>query len=628
MNNREAQQRDRLFTRRALILAGGKLGLLSTLVGRLYYLQVVEADRYQMLADENRINWRLLAPPRGRILDRFGEPLALNRLNYRLVIVSEQARNLETALDRVGQVVTLSEFDKRRALREGRRRRSFVPILLREDLSWDEVARIEANAPELPGVAIDVGQSRAYPHTEAVGHVLGYVGAVADGDLTGDPLLELPGFRIGKNGIEKVYEKEMRGTGGSSQVEVNAVGRVIRELSRQAGQTGKDVELTLDIELQEFIRQRIGEDSASCVVMDVHGGELLALVSAPAYDPNLFAAGISARDWEELLSNPKTPLINKSIAGQYPPGSTYKMVTALAALDAGVVNANTVVHCPGSMEFGDQLFHCWKKEGHGGVNLHEGMKVSCDVYFYELARRTGVDRMTAMARRLGFGQRLGVDLPGEKAGLTPTREWHAQRFGRMWPQGEALNAGIGQGFVLTTPLQLATMTARLVNGGMAVQPHLLRAIAGKPAVAGPYPSIGLNPQHLQAMVRAMAGVCNEENGTGYKLRITQPGLEMGGKSGTAQVKRITMQEREKGVRKNEDRPWRDRDHALFVAFAPVASPRYACAVIVEHGGSGSSVAAPICRDVLLEVQRRDPLRKAPSPSPGRVAGLDPKGRRE
>ena len=628
MNNREAQQRDRLFTRRALLLAGGKLGLLSTLVGRLYYLQVVEADRYKMLADENRINWRLLAPPRGRILDRFGEPLALNRLNYRLVIVSEQARDLETALERVGQVVALSEFDKRRALREGRRRRSFVPILLREDLSWDEVARIEANAPELPGVAIDVGQSRSYPHTEAVGHVLGYVGAVADGDLTGDPLLELPGFRIGKNGIEKIYEKEMRGTGGSSQVEVNAVGRVIRELSRQAGQTGKDVELTLDIELQEFIRNRIGDDSASCVVMDVHGGELLALVSAPAYDPNLFAAGISARDWEELLSNPKTPLINKSIAGQYPPGSTYKMVTALAALDAGVINTNTIVHCPGSMEFGDQLFHCWKKEGHGGVNLHEGMKVSCDVYFYELARRTGIDRMTAMARKLGFGQRLGVDLPGEKGGLTPTREWHAQRFGRMWPQGEALNAGIGQGFVLTTPLQLATMTSRLVNGGMAVQPHLLRAIGGKPAVTNPYPPIGLNPQHLQAVVRAMAGVCNEENGTGYKLRITQPGLEMGGKSGTAQVKRITMQEREKGVRKTEDRPWRERDHALFVAFAPVQSPRYACAVIVEHGGSGSSVAAPICRDVLLEVQRRDPLRKSPNPAPGRVAVLDQRGGRQ
>ena len=628
MNNREAQQRDRLFTRRALLLAGGKLGLLSTLVGRLYYLQVVEADRYRMLADENRINWRLLAPPRGRILDRFGEPLALNRLNYRLVIVSEQARDLETALERVGQVVTLSDFDKRRVLREGRRRRSFVPIMLREDLSWDEVARIEANAPELPGVAIDVGQSRSYPHTESVGHVLGYVGAVADGDLTGDPLLELPGFRIGKNGIEKIYEKEMRGTGGSSQVEVNAVGRVIRELSRQAGQTGKDVELTLDIELQEFVRKRIGEESASCVVMDVHGGELLALVSAPAFDPNLFAAGISARDWEELLSNPKTPLINKSIAGQYPPGSTYKMVTALAALDAGVINPNTTFHCSGSLEFGDQLFHCWKKEGHGHMNLHEGMKGSCDVYFYELARRTGIDRMTAMARKLGFGQRLGVDLPGEKGGLTPTREWHAQRFGRMWPQGEALNAGIGQGFILTTPLQLATMTARLVNGGMAVQPHLLRSVAGKPSVTNPYPLMGLNPQHLQAVVRAMVGVCNEENGTGYKLRITQPGLEMGGKSGTAQVKRITMQEREKGVRKAEDRPWRERDHALFVAFAPVNAPRYACAVIVEHGGNGSTVAAPICRDVLLEVQRRDPLRKSPQPGSGRIAGLDPKALKE
>jgi len=256
------------------------------------------------------------------------------------------------------------------------------------------------------------------------------------------------------------------------------------------------------------------------------------------------------------------------------------------------------------------------------------MKVSCDVYFYELARRTGVDRMTAMARKLGFGQRLGIDLPSEKAGLTPTREWHAQRFGRMWPQGEALNAGIGQGFVLTTPLQLATMTARLVNGGVAVRPHLMRAAGGRPYSGPPYPSIGLNPQHLQAMVRAMAGVCNEENGTGFKTRITQPGMEMGGKSGTAQVKRITMQERERGVRQNEDRPWRDRDHALFVAFAPLAAPRYACAVIVEHGGSGSTVAAPICRDVLMEVQKRDPLRRSPQPRPGRIASVDTKVIRE
>jgi penicillin-binding protein 2 len=276
------------------------------------------------------------------------------------------------------------------------------------------------------------------------------------------------------------------------------------------------------------------------------------------------------------------------------------------------------------MELGDQLFHCWKKEGHGGMNLHEGMKVSCDVYFYELAKRTGVDRLSAMARKLGFGQRLGVDLPGERGGLTPTVEWYTQRWARRWPQGETLNAGIGQGFVLTTPLQLATMTSRLVNGGVAVQPHLLRAIAGKPSVTNSYPSMGLNSQHLQAIVRAMAGVCNEENGTGYKLRITQPGMEMGGKSGTAQVRRITMQEREKGVRKNEDLPWRERDHALFVSYAPVSSPRYACAVIVEHGGSGSTVAAPICRDVLLEVQKRDPMRKSPQPGAGRVAAIDAK----
>jgi penicillin-binding protein 2 len=626
MNPRDHQRRDRLFSRRAALLGVGQAGLLSLLVGRLYQLQVLESERYQVLAEENRINWRLLAPPRGRILDRFGESLAVNRLNYRLVVVPEQAREIEAILERVGQLVELNESDRRRVTREARRRRGFVPVLVREDLTWDEVARIEINSPELPGVAIDVGQSRAYPHTESVGHVLGHVGAVAEAELTGEPLLELPGFKIGKSGVERTYDREMRGLAGSSQVEVNAFGRVIRELNRQEGQTGQDLQLTLDIGLQEFMRARVGEESASAVLMDVHGGDILGMVSAPAFDPNLFAAGISARDWEELLANPKSPLTNKPIAGQYSPGSTFKMVVALAALEANLVTTGTIVHCPGHMELGDHRFHCWKKEGHGGMNLHEGMKVSCDVYFYELAKRCGMNRIAAMARRLGFGQRTGIDLPNERAGLIPTREWYQERFGRQWPQGETLNAGIGQGRVLSTPLQLAVMTARLVNGGRAVVPHFVRQLAAKPAgPAAAFPSLGLNPAHLAAVVRGMVGVCNEENGTGYKVRITDPAFAMGGKSGTAQVRRITLQEREKGVRKNEDLPWRQRDHALFVAYAPIQAPRYCVATVVEHGGGGSAVAAPICRDILIEAQKRDPLRRAPSLGGQRVAGLGPPG---
>jgi len=621
--------RDRFFTRRALLLGAGKAALLSALVGRLYYLQVVESDKYATLAEDNRMNLKLLVPPRGRILDRTGETLATNRLNYRVVLVREQAGNIEVTLEQLGKLIDVTENDTRRVLREVKRKRAFVPVVVRENLSWDDVAKLEVNAPDLPGISIDVGQSRLYPHTEAVGHILGYVGAVSEGELKEggeDPLLDLPDFRIGKNGVEKIHDSVLRGGAGSSQVEVNAVGRVIRELNRNEGQPGRDVELTLDIGLQEYVRQRVGEESAGVVVMDIHSGEILAMVSAPAFDPNTFAAGINARDWEELLSNPKSPLTNKAIAGQYPPGSTFKIVTALAGLESGVVTPSTVISCPGHMEFGNRLFHCWKyKGGHGPVALHEGMMYSCDVYFYEVARRIGIDRLAEMARRMGLGKQLAVDLPGERPGLIPTRDWFKARRGGSWPQGETLNAGIGQGMILATPLQLATMTARLANGGYAVVPHLTRKIGGKkPNMPNqpPYPSLGINPAYLKAVMGGMDGVSNEARGTAFKSRITEPGFELAGKTGSAQVKAISMAEREKGVRKNEDLPWRFRDHALFVAFAPVHAPRYACALIIEHGGGGGAVAAPVARDVLLETQKREQYWQSADIA-RRSASLDP-----
>jgi len=622
MSKRDAN-RDRLFTRRALVLGAGKLALFGALGGRLYQLQVLEAERYTTLAEDNRINLKLLIPPRGRILDRFGEPLAVNRLNYRVVLVREQARDVENVLDRLATLIDVSENDRRRVLREVKRKRAFVPVMVREDLNWEDVAKVEFNAPDLPGISIDVGQSRFYPHTEAVGHILGYVGAVSKAELknSNDPLLELPDFRIGQNGIEKTHDRALRGSAGSSQVEVNAVGRIIRELNRVEGQTGREVELTLDIQLQEFVRAKLGEESAAAIVMDVHNGDLLAMVSAPAFDPNLFSTGLNARDWEELSSNPKTPLQNKAIAGQYSPGSTFKMVTALAALEAGVINPRTIISCPGHMDLGDHRFHCWKKGGHGGVDLNSALMYSCDVFFYEAARRVGIDKLAQMARRLGFGGPTGIDIPGERSGLMPTRDWLMKTRKQTWTQGLTLIAGIGQGSVLATPLQLATMTARLCNGGVAVVPHLTRRIGGEAyADKVKFPSLGLNPQALQAMMRAMDAVTNGAGGTAYKSRIPDAGFEMAGKTGTAQVRRITMAEREKGVKKNEELPWRERDHALFVAFAPVHAPRYACSVVVEHGGGGSSVAAPLARDILLEVQKRDQRRQQQGRA-NRVAGL-------
>ncbi|MCP5368530.1 MAG: penicillin-binding protein 2 [Hyphomicrobiales bacterium] len=630
--HRESDRR-KLFNRRTAILAGGKALLLSALAGRMYYLQVVESDRYATLAEENRINLRLLPPPRGPIVDRFGAPLAVNRQNYRVVMVSEQADDIEGTIDALGRIIEIGETEHRRILREVRRKRGFVPVTLRENLNWEEVARIEVNAPDLPGVSIDVGQSRHYPHGDALAHVLGYVAAVSENEATGDPLLELPGFRIGKAGVEKVYDLALRGKGGSSQVEVNALGRVIRELSRQEGQPGAQVTLTLDLELQQAVNERIGDESASVVVLDVHSGEVLAMSSRPSYDPNAFNKGLSTDDWKALVSNPKAPLINKSVAGQYSPGSTFKMLVALAALDKGAITRDTTVYCPGHMRLGRARFHCWKHGGHGRLSVVDAITQSCDVFFYEAAKRTGIDHIAAMAKRFGIGEVVGLDLPGERAGLMPTKSWKRGALDQPWHLGETLIVGIGQGYVLTTPLQLAVMTARIANGGRNIIPHLTRDVSGDAQAAAAAPaeadSLGVKPEHLALVRDGMNQVVNGKRGTARRVAINEPGMALAGKTGTVQVRRISKAEREKGVRKNEDLPWKERDHALFVGYAPVEAPRYAVAVVVEHGGSGSKAAAPIASDVLYEVQRRgalNPDRGRPVSEQGPARrGQDPEG---
>jgi len=605
-------ERHKLFSRRALMLGGGQAALLSVLVGRMYYLQVVESERYVTLADENRINFRLLPPPRGRIVDRQGRPMADNQQNYRVVIIPEQAHDVERTLDLLSLIVPLSGGERRRIRREMKRKRAFVPITVRENLDWSEVARIEVNTPDLPGILIDVGQSRSYLQGAETAHVLGYVASVSEKELTGDPLLELPGFRIGKAGIEKIYDLSLRGSGGNSQVEVNALGRVIRELNRQEGQPGTEVRLTIDLDLQHFVTERLGNESATVVVVDIHTGEVLSLVSSPSFDPNSFNTGLSQAEWESLISNPKSPLTNKAIAGQYAPGSTFKPVVALAALDKGVITAETKIHCSGSTKLGRSEFHCWKRGGHGVLNLKGAIEHSCDVYFYEVARRTGIDRIGAMAHRFGLGARLGLDLPGEKTGLVPSNKWKMAAIGVPWQLGETLIAGIGQGYILTTPLQLAVMTARLANGGYGVTPRLtLDRITEAGVEAYPEeesPSLGIAPEHLAVVLQGMDDVVNSPTGTARRSRIPEKRWRMAGKTGTVQVRRISKAERETGVLKNKDLPWTERDHALFIGFAPVSSPRFAVSVVVEHGGGGSSVAAPIARDVLRETQRLAELR--------------------
>ena len=613
--------RYRLLTRRAAVLGGLKLAGLSALVGRLYYLQVVESARFTMLAEENRISLRLVAPSRGTIVDRFGVPLAVNQQNYRVVVVSERTRNIQDTLDKISKIVPLTDGDRRRVMRELHRKRRFVPVTVRENLTWEQVATIEMNTPDLPGVAIEVGEIRHYPEAEATAHILGYVGAVSEAELNGDPVLSLPGFRIGKAGVEKYHEKALRGTAGTSQLEVNAVGRVIRELSRDEGQPGREVQLTIDIGLQKFVQQRLAQEvSASCVVMDVHTGGIYALCSHPSYDPNQFTMGISAELWEELLSNQATPLNNKAVAGQYPPGSTFKPVVALAALESGLISRNHTVFCPGHMDLGDHRFHCWKKGGHGTMDVVGALRHSCDVWFYDVSRRIGIDRIAEMAHRFDMGQLTGLDLPHERPGLIPSIEWKKGALGKPWAQGETLIAAIGQGYVLSTPMQLVAMTARLANGGFAVKPHLTKQIKALSGEQTTWPPIGVKKENLDLVLRGLYEVTNAPNGTAYKSRITESGFEMAGKTGSAQVRRITMAERSTGVKKNEDLPWRERDHALFISYAPVSAPRYACAVFVEHGGGGSTAAAPIARDILLECQKRDPGRaavaeSAPPPPP-------------
>ena len=656
--------RTRVFSRRAALFVGGQTLVMGGLAARLYYLQVVESERYATLAEENRINFRLIAPPRGFIVDRNGDYLAINIQNYRVVLVREQAESaggVAAVMKKLATLIDIDEHTAQRVMREAERRLAFVPITVVENLSWQEVSRIGVNQPDLPGVSIDVGQSRHYPYAEHMAHVVGYVSGVTEKDLSGDPLLELPGFKVGKNGIEKHYDLALRGSAGTSKVEVNALGRVIREIDRQEGHPGRELRLTLDMRLQDFTGARLrDEKAASAVVMDIHNGDILSLVSVPAYDPNAFSEGIGAADWEKLVKNPYGPLTNKAIAGQYSPGSTYKMAVALAALENGIGPDHTV-YCPGHMELGDRRFHCWKRYGHGSMDMTSAIAESCDVWFYDVARRVGVDRIAEVSNRLGLGAVSGIELLGEKSGLIPTRKWKREARGQPWHMGETLVVGIGQGFVLTTPLQLAIMTARLVNGGRAVVPRLAypvdgfdtdgnpvqdaespvttasrfdhdvenvttslseagAALAGGGLAADSFPSMGFRQEHLDILRNAMDEVVNGDRGTARKSALRLSEFTMGGKTGTSQVRRISQAERDAGIRSGEDIAWRLRDHALFVGFAPVENPRYAVSVVVEHAEGGSRAAAPIARDLLEEVLRLQGFATADSGGAGPKKG--------
>jgi penicillin-binding protein 2 len=615
----------KMFGRRAMILGGAQAAMVAALVGRMYYLQVLQADRYRTLADENRITTVLLPPPRGRILDRFGQPLAYNKQQFQAMVIPEQAPRISATLDALAELIDLPEHERDRIKKEVGRKRAFVPVTIKQNLTWEEMARIQVNAPDLPGLIVEQGLIRAYAQGEAAAHLLGYVSAVDEADLTGDPLLQLPGFRIGKVGVEKVYDMALRGKGGASEMEVNAVGRSIRELERREGEPGADVVLTIDDRLQTFAFERLKvEESASINVMDIYTGEMLVMASNPSFDPQLFARGVSPAEWKELSTNTRGPLTNKAIAGHYPPGSTFKVCVALAGLEHGVIAADQAVHCAGQTTLGSRSWFCGNGRGHGSLDMANAITKSCDCYFYEIARRLGVDRIAAIAKKLNLGELTGVGLPNEQKGLIPTEAWKKAATHEPWQPGETLNIGIGQGQVTVTPIQLVTYVARIANGGLAVKPTLIRAAAKSTAVgdgaqdAAPatqtIESLGFPTEHLAVIQRGMFGCVNTPGGTALQAALKMQDADkrdwkMAGKTGSSQThSTVNRSARALGEVKQETLDWEMRDHGLFIAFAPFHAPRYAAACVIEHGKAGVN-AALIVKDVMEKVLELDPSRK-------------------
>jgi penicillin-binding protein 2 len=607
-------RRANVFTRRALLVMGGQVAVFGALAARLYQVQVVEGSRYATLAAANRVSSRAVAAPRGRILDRFGTVVAGNKLNWRAVLIAEQARDVDATLDTFSTLVPLDDHERARILRDVHRHRRFIPVLVRDFLDWNQMARIEVHAPELPGIMIDVGTTRIYPFDDQLAHVVGYVAPPNEKEVADDAELALPGIRVGRAGVEKQHDLDLRGHAGEIQLEVNAYGRVIRELDRQEGEQGEQVGLTIDADLQRSVLGHLGDESASAVVMDCTNGEVMAMASTPSFDPSLFNSGVSEAQWVEWTDNRRAPLINKSIAGVYAPGSTFKMAVALAALESRAISPTDRIDCPGYLDLGGTRFHCWKKWGHGLLDVRGGLKNSCDVFFYETARRTGIDKIAAMAHRLSLGTAVPIDLPGARTGLIPTREWRIGQGGH-WNIGDTIVSGIGQGYVEVTPLQLATYVARVATGRQVV-PHLTRSLGGK-LLSGSrtedWSMLDLSPRYLQIVRDGMWAVVNEQGGTAPQARLADPHVQLAGKTGSAQVRNVSREQREDGNFDSSKLPWKYRPHALFVAFAPYDAPRYAVSVVIEHGNAGAEAAAPVARDIMADVLSRDPANRAPPP---------------
>ncbi|QHI95285.1 penicillin-binding protein 2 [Aristophania vespae] len=612
-----------VFTRRALLLIGGQIAVVGTLAERLYSLQVIKGDTLKEKARRNRISKRLLAPPRGTIYDRSGILVAGNRVNWRALLMPEETTDIDAVVHHFSKIIPLDENDRARIERDKKHLKRYVPLTLKEFLSWDDMARIGLNAPRLPGVLIDVGTTREYPHKDLMAHIVGYVAPPNEKDVQRDSTLALPGMRVGRAGLELTQEPDLKGEPGSVEMEVNALGRVIGEIERVEGVPGHKVGLTIDTVLQAQVLSRLGERIASAVVMDCRNGEVMSLVSTPSFDPTLFDSGVSHKQWKEWITDPRTPLVDKAVAGVYPPGSTFKPAVALAALSSGKVSPTERFNCPGHYDMGGVRFHCWNRYGHGQLTMHEGLKYSCDVYFYQVARRCGMEEIKKAAESLGLGTKLSIELPHVHAGLIPTPQWR-RKHGFHWNGGDTVNAGIGQGFVQVTPLALATYVSSIASG-KRVHPHLIRTLDDRGLTNRDHllPSeLPFSKEQLDVIRRGMFAVVNEPHGTAPAARLGLPGILMAGKTGSAQVRRVSRAMRESGHFNSMNLPWQYRPHALFICFAPYDNPRYAVSVVVEHGNAGAREAAPLARQIMTDTLLRDPASRS-TLSRGVVASADP-----
>ena len=602
---RDQLMRARSFGRRALFLTASKLFLMSTLAMRLYYLQINQSEKYTTLADDNRIKLHPILPKRGKLFDRYGQVIAENQNDYKIWFDPAQTKEPEEILKKTAALLGLDD-EKYNFILGKFKEKPKEKLLIADHANWDNVTAIEVNNTELPGVSVNSAQIRNYLLGKNSVHLIGYVSAPLQEELKNSLLLDQDDFKVGRSGVEKAFEEDLRGKIGIKHIEVNAYGLNVRELNIESSSPGKDVKLSIDADLQRFAAEKISavggvkECGGAVIVMDIKTGEITALASSPGFDPNTFVQGVSHDDWAELMNHPDKPLINKAISTQYSPGSTFKVFVSLAALEKGVINQNTKAYCPGYMDYGDRRFHCWNERGHGQMNVREAISQSCNVFFYKLAQSLGIEAISSMAKSFGFNSKTGIELTGEAKGIVPSPEWKRLTLGKDWYIGETINTSIGQGYMLVTPIQLVKAIAQVANGGIEVTPTLLKVeeaqVPGAPVVKKEAKKIKVSQENLILVKQGMDKGVNRPGGTAYGNRITDKRYAMAGKTGTVQV-RHRLEDQKAIV------PRKFKNHAIFIGYAPVEEPRFALSVVIEHGGSGSFAAAPVAKEVLHEAQR-------------------------